>query len=938
MRLLGRADYLIWDNDGGLSGFLNIRGPSEGQPVWISQGPAKSIAGGLAPWENVRLADVNGDGKVDYCIINQTTGAVELYLNAGTADTSVVGDGVRFADLDGNGLDDYIFLDENGKMTAYLNAGPDAAAGQGPVWLPQNNGNPIASGGGSKRQDIRLADINGDGKADYLKVDPVSGAVDWYLNGGANAAAGGWLWIPMPQLAAGIGDGAGVRFADIDGDGRADYIWLSKSGATTVYLNKAGILIPLNGGNPIAAGVGANRQDIRFADINGDGKADYVWVHPADGSVEVWINQISTNPAYWYQLPGTVAGGVGFSGRCIEFAYLDHTGRADYIPVVPSSGAITAYVNGCNDPIAGSGTGGSGSGGSGSGGSGSGGSCSGGSGSGGSGIVYIDPSIWHTANPVVQCQPPCTLVLPPFPLPSVETITWPPFTTSVLSSTNGVTVTKTTVFTIPVFSTSEIDFWPVIVGSTDPSVATITAEQSVMPPRFTITLPGTEASIQVTESGSSSTTTTLVPPIWFGSSHVVTFQPYPTVSIPVPPPGAGPSPITYSIGPPKPTGDCTSGCGSINCDFGCPGGSLCGLFGCSGGCGLFGCSGGCGLFGCGGSGGGGGGGGNGRPTTSCTDPKTVGSACSVNCPQTVVPWTTVTSSCTTTCTFTSSSCGATDSTTTSNTITTITYPASATGIVDPAYTEDLGSFEATMVYGIMQSYLAAEDSAATALIPCTSQDMDPGLNILTAYCVCSSSTFPVSVNTATTPFNSCAYTSLPTSTINPIASISATTSNCQACSLVGGSNSCQTVTGCTPTPTPTPAVAKSVIIGLRNIGLSSQGGVGASQAFWDLYDAASNKFDACATALYEQGISSSTVPTRPTNLGPFSLTGPQNCYYKAPDSNTVGAVSCNNGVTIPCSVTPPTGGANGIFFTCTPPALAAYDSFLQQIYCNYVTF
>ena len=32
------------------------------------------------------------------------------------------------------------------------------------------------------------------------------------------------------------------------------------------------------------------RRDMRFADINGDAKADLIWVHPIDGSAVVWIN------------------------------------------------------------------------------------------------------------------------------------------------------------------------------------------------------------------------------------------------------------------------------------------------------------------------------------------------------------------------------------------------------------------------------------------------------------------------------------------------------------------------------------------------------------------------------------------------------------------------------------------------------------------------
>lgn len=221
----------------------------------------------------------------------------------------------------------------------------------------------------------------------------------------------------------------------------------------------------------------------------------------------------------------------------------------------------------------------------------------------------------------------------------------------------------------------EVDFWPVTVQPIDPSTAVITPEQSVMPPSTTITLPGTEASISVTEaSNSGSTTTTVLPPIFFTTSHPVVIQPQPTVSAPVPPPGTeGPSPVTYSNGPPKPT--CITGCGSNSCLFGCGGG--CGLFGCGGGCGLFGCGcgilgcgGGCGLLGCQGGGGGGGGGGNPSPSptnpTSCQNTQTA-TDCIAYCSVTSSSGTTSTTCSSTTCYSTFTGCAVTGTTTSATT-------------------------------------------------------------------------------------------------------------------------------------------------------------------------------------------------------------------------------------------------------------------------------
>lgn len=104
--------------------------------------------------------------------------------------------------MDGDGLDDYVFMDENGKMTCYVNGGPDANANNGWVWIPQAF-DPINTGTGAKRDQIRLAYIFGSGRADYVIVDDDTGAISVYENGGPKAGAPqGWLWTDKGNVAS----------------------------------------------------------------------------------------------------------------------------------------------------------------------------------------------------------------------------------------------------------------------------------------------------------------------------------------------------------------------------------------------------------------------------------------------------------------------------------------------------------------------------------------------------------------------------------------------------------------------------------------------------------------------------------------------------------------------------------------------------------------
>jgi GDSL-like lipase/acylhydrolase family protein/VCBS repeat protein len=270
----GRDDYLIWDTAGGLTGFLNQPTNMEGVPLYINQGPAKTIADGITQDPAVlQLVDMDGDGKDDYVYIDQD-GALWIWYNRGTVDDTMAIDGIRFADIDGDGLDDYIWIDPvTGAPLVYLNAGPNNQDILGWFWNPLNSGKPIASGAGSGNQ-VKFGDIDGDGKADYLVLDPKTGKLDVYLNLGPDASTPeGWRWKPIGTIASGLGPGADIRFADIDGDGFDDYIFLHPDGGTTIYrnvffngdLSKAWAPFP----QVDASGIKRRPAEIGFYDING---------------------------------------------------------------------------------------------------------------------------------------------------------------------------------------------------------------------------------------------------------------------------------------------------------------------------------------------------------------------------------------------------------------------------------------------------------------------------------------------------------------------------------------------------------------------------------------------------------------------------------------------------------------------------------------------
>ncbi|MEV6810370.1 VCBS repeat-containing protein [Streptomyces sp. NPDC051132] len=93
---------------------------------------------------------------------------------------------VQFADLNGDGRADCILLDDGGGLRAWLNRGGDGNGG----WAYRGR---IGNGNGAAPSQIRFADVDGDGRVDYLKSNRNTGALtERRNNGGDHDGVDGW--------------------------------------------------------------------------------------------------------------------------------------------------------------------------------------------------------------------------------------------------------------------------------------------------------------------------------------------------------------------------------------------------------------------------------------------------------------------------------------------------------------------------------------------------------------------------------------------------------------------------------------------------------------------------------------------------------------------------------------------------------------------------
>lgn len=182
-----------------------------------------------------------------------------------------VGNGSRdkliLADLNGDGIADYVIVDNDGTIRAWINKGSPKQ------WTSLGKVNPkwgdILKGG-----KIHMADVDNDGKADLIVVYSDGAAKVW-----KNTDNGKKFESLDSKWATGLESGDKIRFTDIDGDGYADYVILYKAGAVKWARNTHN-----NGKDSskknwetvetVAPGVAGIPDDTaRLYDLDGDGRA-----------------------------------------------------------------------------------------------------------------------------------------------------------------------------------------------------------------------------------------------------------------------------------------------------------------------------------------------------------------------------------------------------------------------------------------------------------------------------------------------------------------------------------------------------------------------------------------------------------------------------------------------------------------------------------------
>jgi hypothetical protein len=289
--------------------------------------------GGTQPWTTA-IGDLNGDGKADLAVANNTTASVSVFLNTGTGSFApkvdyTTGNTPKFVamgDMNGDGRADLVVANQgSSSVSVFLNTGNGTFATKADYTTAAG---PFG---------IALGDFNRDGKLDVATTSNTNGTVSVLMNLG-NGKLG-----TKTDYTVGTAP-RGLATADLNGDGKLDLVSANASSTSVSVLMN-------NGSGSFASKVdyttGTTPVSVAIGDVNGDGKPDMAVANDiASGTVSVFINNGD----------GTFAGKVDYSvgsfPNAVAMGDITGDGKNDIVTANTSNSNASVLINKGNGTFA----------------------------------------------------------------------------------------------------------------------------------------------------------------------------------------------------------------------------------------------------------------------------------------------------------------------------------------------------------------------------------------------------------------------------------------------------------------------------------------------------------------------------------------------------------------------------------------------------------
>ncbi|MEL6556937.1 MAG: SpvB/TcaC N-terminal domain-containing protein [Bacteroidota bacterium] len=279
------------------------------------------------------MADLNGDGMADhvynrddengyYVMLSEAdTFGVDTYWGNKDHGVENKGDLQWFVDLNGDGMDDHIFQrdgTDDGDIIYYVRLSMGTTFASEQKWGSVSN--KIANDNNNQW----MADMNGDGRADHVYIEHDSYATYVMLSEGSKFGSDTY-W------GASLNDPSTSWFVDMNNDGLTDQV-IQNGNQYSVRLNTGTTLNTENSWGTTSYSSEYGVESIWFVDVNGDQLPDLLYQRESSDYENQYYVSINTGSSFLADVIwGTKKKDVNEKGASQWFADMNGDGLADHI-------------------------------------------------------------------------------------------------------------------------------------------------------------------------------------------------------------------------------------------------------------------------------------------------------------------------------------------------------------------------------------------------------------------------------------------------------------------------------------------------------------------------------------------------------------------------------------------------------------------------------